>query len=218
MRSRLAFLDIDHTLTRRSTGARFAVNAVRRRIFPLSRLLSLPFYYLQYRFGSLAPGILARELPAFAGIERGLLEEIAAETAERDILPDLFEEGKELVASLKKSDWGIVLATSSLDFIVRPVAEALGADELIASELEFEGDITTGRLLGDPVFGPVKRRRAGECARRAGLVLSDCAFYSDSYHDLPLLLEVGRPVAVNPDRRLEREAKNRSWDLIRFRS
>jgi phosphoserine phosphatase len=51
-------------------------------------------------------------------------------------------------------------------------------------------------------------------ARGRGVSLADCAFYSDSIHDLPLLLEVGEPVAVAPDRRLRREAEARGWSIL----
>ena len=45
---------------------------------------------------------------------------------------------------------------------------------------------------------------------------TDCSFYSDSIHDLPLLESVGHPVAANPDRRLRKEARRRGWDIVDF--
>ncbi len=38
--------------------------------------------------------------------------------------------------------------------------------------------------------------------------------YADSIHDLPLLMLVGHPVAVNPDQGLLKEAKLRGWEII----
>ncbi|MDP3179901.1 MAG: HAD-IB family hydrolase, partial [Spirochaetaceae bacterium] len=52
-------------------------------------------------------------------------------------------------------------------------------------------------------------------ANEAKVALADCAFYSDSVHDLPLLEAVGRPVAVVPDHRLLRAARERGWEIIR---
>jgi phosphoserine phosphatase len=34
--------------------------------------------------------------------------------------------------------------------------------------------------------------------------------------DLPLLTAAGRPVAVNPDRRLRREANTNGWPVLTF--
>jgi phosphoserine phosphatase len=65
-----------------------------------------------------------------------------------------------------------------------------------------------------PAFGAEKLSRARALIERLGLSGADCAFYSDSVHDLPLLEAVARPVAVNPDHRLKRIARRRGWEII----
>jgi phosphoserine phosphatase len=50
--------------------------------------------------------------------------------------------------------------------------------------------------------------------RVAGGDPRQCSFHSDSIYDLPLLEEVGEPVAVNPDFRLRRIAARRGWPII----
>ena len=46
---------------------------------------------------------------------------------------------------------------------------------------------------------------------------AESAFYSDSHNDLPLLERVTRPVAVDPDGELAREAARRGWERISLR-
>ena len=46
--------------------------------------------------------------------------------------------------------------------------------------------------------------------------LSLAAAYADSASDLPLLTACGRPVAVNPDRRLRRAASSAGWPVLRL--
>ncbi|HYO51846.1 hypothetical protein [Archangium sp.] len=41
-----------------------------------------------------------------------------------------------------------------------------------------------------------------------------CAFYTESYSDLPVMEVVGRPMDVHPDRRLRREALRRGWPVV----
>ena len=72
----------------------------------------------------------------------------------------------------------------------------------------------TGRPLGEVCFGEGKRLYAEDCASEAGVPLSACSFYTDSYSDLPVMEVVGRPVAVHPDRRLQREALRRGWPVV----
>jgi len=42
-------------------------------------------------------------------------------------------------------------------------------------------------------------------------------FYSDSYNDLPLLLEADNPIVVDADDRLLTYAKEHSWQIMSLR-
>jgi phosphoserine phosphatase len=108
----------------------------------------------------------------------------------------------------------VVLATSSLDFIVAPLAVHLGVRDVIATTLEFRDDVCTGRVQGRPLFRGEKQRRVLDFIAAAGEDPVRCSFHSDSIYDLPLLEAVGEPVAVNPDFRLRRFARRRGWPVI----
>ena len=51
-------------------------------------------------------------------------------------------------------------------------------------------------------------------AEARGARLEDCAFYTDSASDLPMLEVVGRPVAVHPDPALTRAARARGFEIV----
>ena len=51
-------------------------------------------------------------------------------------------------------------------------------------------------------------------AAEHGIDLAKSYFYTDSYSDLPMLLKVGGPRAVNPDRRLRRHAQRAGWPIL----
>jgi phosphoserine phosphatase len=48
--------------------------------------------------------------------------------------------------------------------------------------------------------------------------MQDSWFYSDSHNDLPLLKLVDHPVAVDPDEKLARYAKEANWPIISLRT
>ena len=88
-------------------------------------------------------------------------------------------------------------------------------DALIATEPEERAGRYTGRVAGTPCY------REGKIARLddwlAGVRPAESWFYSDSHNDLPLLRQVARPVAVDPDPLLREQALQRGWPILSLR-
>jgi HAD superfamily hydrolase (TIGR01490 family) len=104
----------------------------------------------------------------------------------------------------------VVLATGSTQYAARPVARGVGIDHVLSSELEVEGGAFTGRSAA-LCFGHHKVTLAEAWAARHGVDLRASYFYSDSFNDRPMLERVGTPIAINPDARLRRLARQRGW-------
>ena len=207
------FFDVDHTLTSRSSGGRFIAVAMRRRILPRRLLIILPWYSLTYRLGLFRLRAYERGFPYLRGLTRKTLEQIARESFDGALKGDLFPEAVELVRRLREAGRRVMLATSSLDIIVEPLAEYLHVDGMLATALEFQDGTCTGRLKGMPMFRREKKERVLSFIAGEGVPAKGCSFYSDSIYDLPLLEAVGGPVAVNPDFRLRWIAQRRGWPI-----
>jgi HAD superfamily hydrolase (TIGR01490 family) len=109
----------------------------------------------------------------------------------------------------------VVLLTASTSYLAELVAEDLRFDAYLSNELEVDAQgHHTGRTVGELCFGRGKLGHALSYVERVGTTLPECAFYTDSYSDLPVLEAVGTPVAVNPDQRLRREALRRRWQVV----
>jgi HAD superfamily hydrolase (TIGR01490 family) len=208
------FFDVDHTITRRSSGARFIFLALRRGIVPLRFLFLIPFYSLQYKLGVYKPREYSEGFPFLAGIPRRALEKLAGESFEAKLRGDVYAGAAALIAERRACGRRVALATSSLDLIVEPLAHHLGVDEVLATVLEFRDGLCTGRIAGKPMFRAEKMTRVTRYIEETGEKPSECGFYSDSIYDLPLLEAIGKPVAVNPDFRLRRIAVRRGWPVI----
>ena len=112
------------------------------------------------------------------------------------------------------------IITSTNSFVTRPISRAFGVEHLIATEPEQRNGRFTGRVAGLPSFRHGKVRRLDEWLAGLGRRFADfgeSACYSDSHNDLPLLERVSRPVAVDPDETLAREAARRGWERISLR-
>lgn len=108
----------------------------------------------------------------------------------------------------------LVLLTSSSNYLAGHVADELQLDGILCNTLDVDEQRRfTGRVRGGVCFGAGKLIHATAYAQRAGVSLSDCAFYTDSYSDLSVLAVVGRPVAVNPDVRLQAHARRCGWAI-----
>ena len=210
------FFDVDHTIIAGSSGPLFVRKGVRRGLFPLRTMIFFPYYYLQYAIGTLEADSRDWYFSILSGRSRRELEELARANFEA-LRTRIYPEARRLIEALKGRGRDVVLATSSLDLIVRPLAEELGIEEVIATTLEFDRGLCTGRFAEGPLLKDKKREKVHDYIRRRGAEWRECAFYTDSVNDLALLESVADPVAVNPDRRLRRIATRRGWRVLRFR-
>jgi HAD superfamily hydrolase (TIGR01490 family) len=154
---------------------------------------------------------------SYEGMSEDRLVLLAEEVFDKVLRPSLFPSARGLVQ--KNLDRGnvVVLISGALDFIVRRLADHLGAQEVIANRLEMKDGYATGKIEKPVVAGPEKARLIREHARTHGHDLDDCYAFSDSYSDLPMLSVVGHPAAVNPDPRLRLLAKAYSWPAFDLR-
>jgi len=196
----LHIFDLDHTLIRKAAS-----------------LIRLPFFMGLYRMGCLKSDIIERELPFLEGISREKMHELGEIAFEKKIKNSVFPEAKELLDDLKAAGHELLLATSSFYCSIEVIAEHLGFDRIICSNLEFDADnMCTGKTIGKPAFGKYKQEKVHEYLQEKKISLEECSFYSDSSHDLPLLEKVGNPIAVNPDKKLRNRAKEAGWKILNF--
>ncbi|HEY2203669.1 MAG TPA: HAD family hydrolase [Pseudonocardia sp.] len=129
--------------------------------------------------------------------------------------PMVYAEAADLIADHRRQGHEVVVVSASGEELVAPIAAALGARHCAATRMA----VVDGRYTGEIDFycyGEGKAVAARQLAARHGYRLADCAAYTDSITDLPLLEVVGHPHAVNPDRALRRLARERGWPVLDF--
>lgn len=216
--ARAHVFDVDHTLLRHSTGRRFAQAGIRTGVFPRRHMIVLPWFYLRYRLGNLTINDLGREVRMLRGLSMTKLADIAEDAWERWGKIDLYPEASAHVRSCVGSGAFTAFASTSLDTILQPLARALGIGDIVASLIEWEGELATGWIASQPCYAEEKARRVISLLETRGIDPAEAAFYSDSFHDLPLLEIVGYPMAVQPDAMLRREARRRRWPIITWQT
>lgn len=133
------------------------------------------------------------------------------------IAPLVLPAAKALVEYHRERRDLLVIITATNAFVTEPIAELFGVSHLLATRPEFRQGRYTGRFTGIPCFQQGKVTHLMEWLQDKAPNLQGATFYTDSHNDLPLLEQVGHPVAVDPDSTLERAAKQRNWTILSLR-
>ena len=113
----------------------------------------------------------------------------------------------------------IVMATSSPMQLVKPLARALGVDDVLATTWATTKQpgqsqrVFSGGINGRFVWARDKWLEVRDWCTEHGVDPRESWAYSDSYYDVPMLSGVGNPVAVNPDPRLAAVAALKGWPI-----
>jgi putative phosphoserine phosphatase/1-acylglycerol-3-phosphate O-acyltransferase len=139
----------------------------------------------------------------------------AGQLAADVLVPMVQPFARPLIAEHHAAGRVVALATTTPLDVVRPFAEALGIEEVVATQYgERDDGSYDGSIAGEFVWGPGKLRAVATWAEALDIDLADSYAYSDSFYDLPLLSAVGHPHAVNPDARLLAAATLRRWPVL----
>jgi putative phosphoserine phosphatase / 1-acylglycerol-3-phosphate O-acyltransferase len=211
-----AFFDLDRTLLAGASGEVFS--GAMRAAGLVSR--SLPGEALLYRLfntvGETLPSMaIARQAVALAKGKPQAAVQRAAEAAAAELAAMVQPLAAPLFAEHRAAGRPVVLATTTPYDLVKPLADLLGLDDVVATRYRVAKDGTyDGTLAGPFVWSSGKLAAVREWAERNGVDLAHSFAYSDSVYDAPLLSAVGSPFVVNPDPRMSLMAAARRWPVI----
>ncbi len=221
----LALFDLDHTLIPFDSGMAWTQFLVSAGVLPASAEAQYLGYCHQYVAGTLDIHAMHRASVApLARFPRALLAQWGREFELRmaDRVPAAM---RSLVQRHQDAADLCVIVTATTRFIVEPFGRLFGIEHVVATEAatadgSAEGALT-GEIAGLPCYREHKLTRVGqwlwERQPRLPATLQGFErswFYSDSANDLALLEAVSDPVAVRPDERLRRHARQAGWTVL----
>lgn len=220
---RAAFFDVDRTLIPGSSLFLLARGLYERDMFRVRDMARFGWGQMMFRLrGEQKRGMdRSRQstLEFVAGRSQRELMSWGREIAEDRILPRVYADIVQVIEGHEERGDLTFLVTAAPIELAEELARHLGMTGAIAtvSEVDDEG-FYTGRLVGEIMHGPAKAKAVAEVAAERSLDLAECAAYSDSMNDLPLLEAVGYPHAVNPEGELRRIAFSRGWPIHELRT
>jgi len=210
-----AFFDVDGTLLSCQSGTLYIGFLRRQGLMDVSDQLRIYWAYLTYRLGVLNMRRLADVTSRWLeGREEREVIEHCREWYATEVSRYFRAFVLDRVREHRDAGHAVALLTGGTHYLNDLIAEELGLDHVLASELEVVEGRFTGKPQGPLCYGRGKLAYAERFAGKHGVSLENSYFYSDSITDLPMLARVGHPVAVCPDPRLRREARNRGWPIL----
>ncbi|MEA2517170.1 MAG: hypothetical protein QOG16_1008 [Actinomycetota bacterium] len=221
--TRAAFFDVDRTLIPGSSLFLLARGLYERDMFRVRDMARFGWGQMMFRLrGEQKKGMSrSREssLAFVAGRSQRELMSWGREIAKEQIIPRVYQDIVQVIEGHQERGDLTFLVTAAPIELAAELARHLGMTGAIAtiSEVDEQG-FYTGRLAGDIMHGPAKAKAVAEVAADRGIDLGECAAYSDSMNDLPLLEAVGYAHAVNPEGELRRMALQRGWPIHELRT
>ncbi|WP_230977443.1 phosphoserine phosphatase SerB [Georgenia yuyongxinii] len=131
---------------------------------------------------------LRERVATLAGLDAGVLDEVRAALR-------LTPGARELVEAVHATGGTVGLVSGGFAEIVRPLAEELGIDHVVANTLEVDGGRLTGRTSGAVVDRAAKERHLRAWAAEDGVPLERVVAVGDGANDLDMLAVAGLGVA-----------------------
>jgi len=215
-----AFFDLDKTVIATSAASAFARPFLSGGLLTRRAAVRSAAAQLAFLLGSATEGRTERVRAQLSAMVTGWdverVSSIVAASLQDAIGPVVYAEALDLVAEHHAAGHDVVVVSASSAELVQPIAELIGADEVIASRM----GVADGRYTGEIAFyayGPAKASAMRDLAQRRGYDLAASSAYTDSATDAPMLRAVGHGYVVNPDRALRRLAEHEGWTPLVFR-
>ena len=215
-----AFFDLDKTIIATSSAFAFGREFMHNGLITTSEALQMSLAKATYMIAGQSSEQMDSTSDQLAALVAGWSVEqvrtIASETMHNVVTPAIYAEARELIAFHRNAGHDVIIISASASHLVDLIAEELGIDQVVATELEVED----GRFTGEILFyckGDAKAQAITDLAAENNYDLSVSYAYSDSATDIPMLQAVGNPIAVNPDRAMKKAALENGWEIRTFR-
>jgi HAD superfamily hydrolase (TIGR01490 family) len=213
-----AVFDVDRTLVPVTTTERIFIRyLLRHGNLRMKALLATALLVLKSLPSRVSPfEAIRRERAYLAGQRYDKMRKMAHDCFETGIKPRISRAGLEAIKEHKAKGEMVVLLSGSLDFLLEPFKEYVGADHLIAAKMEVVQGRLTGRIVGDWPYGSYKAVLIRHFAEAHGLDFTRSYAYADHHSDHEVLRLFGNPVVINPRSKMQEIARREGWSMKDF--
>ena len=207
-----ALFDLDGTLINSSAERLFLRYLINKGKLGFCRIVQ-PIPTLFSNLFSVERGILQNKF-LFAGVKNATLRELAFAFFTPIIDSLIPHTMRQILGNHRRAGRPAFLLTGTIDCIAEIFVQKFGFYDCRATRLEDKGGILTGRIDGLHPFGIRKAILLDQLQLQYGFDKKQSYYYGNHGSDRFVMEKVGNPVAVNPDKLLERTARNKRWSIV----
>ena len=216
----IIFFDIDNTLVNGYTQKYFLLFLFKRGYIGLSKIFLLYLWFFGYKIHlnkNIDP-IMNYFLKFLKNFKKNQLDLIVKDFFNNSIKNRIFKEAAQIIKEHQRGGDCIVFISTVISPIAEVLAHFFHVNHVIATKLEINAGLYTGKICGKVLDGGNKLKFAKFFleSMKKEFVVRKTFFYSDHYSDIPLLNFVNEPYAVNPDDILVKAAKKNNWQVLTF--
>jgi putative phosphoserine phosphatase/1-acylglycerol-3-phosphate O-acyltransferase len=210
-----AFFDFDGTLIAGYSAGVFYQDRIRRfELTPSEIVRSLTAILEMGLRGADVSKLMEIAVANWAGHREEEVRELFDRLFYERISGMVYPEARELVRAHARAGHTIVLASSATRYQLAALAEDLGVEHVLCSEVELVRGYFSGYIDGPVLWGPAKADAVRVFADSAGVDLERSFAYANGDEDVPFLKTVALPRALNPADELKRVARKRDWPAV----
>ena len=210
----VVFFDLDRTLISAISGRELAKGALRQGLISFPVLIKAAYLSLVNKLSLKDPFTIIDNMTGWLkGVPAETIKSLCSRVTGDALIPSVFPAPRLEIDKHRMEGASVVILSSALSQICIEMADYLGIDDVLCSEIEIVNGYCTGFLKGPPCFGEEKMKRLRSYCEINNNKTDKSWYYGDSIHDLPALSVAGHPVCINPDRKLRKTAMEKKWEI-----
>ncbi|MDR3624698.1 MAG: HAD-IB family hydrolase [Chlamydiales bacterium] len=211
----ISAFDLDKTLLNCNSSLSFSRFLYKQGLFSLIDQIYALYICLSYKI--LHTPLDSLHTKAFNHLFKGrketIFEEMAMQFVTKSISSMIYEPAMRRLLQAKNRGHYILLLSSSPEFLVKPIAEALSITNWKGTYYETDktGNFQSISLL---MNGQEKAKQLSCTMQTLNISQANTTAYSDSEDDLPFLQTAGIRVGVNPTKELRLLCSTHNWEIL----
>lgn len=215
---RASFFDIDGTLMSGFVIVSFPNFLANGNLFGKHELDKLNALAESYFLGKISYRELGLMLPHYyaKGMEGKSVSDIKDECDDfaKEQKGGIYPFSAGLIRLMKRTGPAIAISGSPIEPLTG-LNGLFGFDEILATELETNNGIYTGRIARNMIIKEKKEEAIFRMAKERNIDLKESFGFGDTEQDVAILGNVGYPVAINPNKNLIEICKERGWRFFK---